>query len=265
MLLLMNAYPSYAQVRDRAYLWHQPMSSDSGELSIAEGWVSERWFLDEEGSKLLQFGVQTRRTEISETGIENDLWIIAPQINYLQTLNERYSLIVNIKAGLFSDLQRVTSEDFRPEGAVILDRYVSEMFTWGLGAGRVSNFGRVIFVPLLHIVWSISPKWMLDAVLPGKLDLLYLPNSKLETGLSFNIIGSRFSIESEVQRVDSIGVAQMNLGPVIRYQVLPSLYLSAEAGLAFARRLSLMDQNTEVATFTPHNEGYLRTGLQYRF
>jgi hypothetical protein len=159
----------------------------------------------------------------------------------------------------------ITSQDVRAEGAVVLDVFENESFTWGAGIGRVSNFGRVIYVPLFHIVWSISPKWMMDAMLPGRLDLLYLPSSKLETGLSFNILGSRYNIERKERRVDSIGVAQMNLGPMMRYQISPSLYLAVESGLAFARRVSLMDQNTEVREFNPNNEIFLRSGLQYRF
>jgi hypothetical protein len=255
-----------AQVRDRATVWHQGLSSDSGERNLSEAWVSERWLLDEDGTGLFQFGVQARRTELPQSDLlPDDVWMIVPQGNLLYSIDETYSLIANLRVGAFSDLQKMGRDDFRIEGAVVIDRFISDRLTVGGGLGRVSNFGRVIFVPLVHIVWSISERWLLDAMLPGRLDLMYLPTPKLEAGLSFNILGSRYAIESDERKIDSLGVAQMNLGPVVRYQIAPSVYLTAESGVAFARRLSLMDENTEIREFSPNNEIYLRTGLQYRF
>lgn len=266
-VLLFYSTSLYSQIRDRAAISYQGMSSNSGESGIAESWLSERWFLDEEGNSLLQFGLQARRTELAGFGpaIPNDVWLVVPQVNLLHSLNDRYSILANFRLGAFSDFKNFGSDDIRAEGAVVLDRVESDQFTWGLGLGRVSNFGRVIFVPLVHLIWTINEKWLLDAMLPGKLDLLYMPSSKWELGLSFNIIGSRYNIESDQRKIDGLGVGQMNLGPQMRYQLLPSLYLSAETGLGFARRLSLMDENTEITELEPNNEVYLRTGLQYRF
>jgi hypothetical protein len=265
--ILLFSLSVQAQIRDRASVTYQGMSSNSGESGIAESWISERWFLDEEGNSLLQVGLQTRRTELAGFGsaLPDDVWMVVPQANYLHSINEKYSILANLRAGAFSDFQRFGSDDLRVEGAIVLDRIQSDQFTWGLGLGRVSNFGRVIFVPLVHIIWTINEKWLFDAMLPGKFDLLYMPSSKWELGLSFNIIGSRYAIESDQRKIDGLGVGQMNLGPQARYQIAPSLYVTAESGLAFARRLSLMDGNTEITEIEPNNEAYLRCGLQYRF
>lgn len=264
--LVLVSFSLSAQVRDRATIWHQGLSSDSGERNLTEAWVSERWLLDEDGTGLFQFGVQARRTELPQSELlPDDVWMIVPQGNLLYAIDEKYSLIANLRVGVFSDMRDVDRDDFRVEGALVLDRYLSDRLTIGGGFGRVSNFGRVVHVPLLHIVWSISEKWLLDAMLPGRLDLMYLPSPKLEAGLSFNILGSRYSIDSDQRKIDSLGVAQMNLGPVVRYQIAPSVYLTGESGLAFARRVSLLDENTEITKFNPNNEVYFRTGLQYRF
>lgn len=254
-------------IRDQASVWTQKMSSDSGENTLIETWVSKRWLLDDEGSSLLQLGIQARNTNFASfsAGTIDDLWMVVPQANLLKSLNDQYSLIANLRFGAFSDFKQFGREDFRVEGAVILDRVESERFTWGLGVGRVSNFGRVIFVPLLHVLWTINERWLLDAFLPGKLELLYLPSSKLELGFSFNIVGSRYHIRSNTSGVDAVGAGQMNFGPIARVQLAPSLYLSGEAGMAFGRRLSLMDGNKEIVRFEPDSEIYARVGLQYRY
>jgi len=256
-----------AQIRERAAISYQGLSSDSGETGLAEGWLSERWFLDAEGNRLLQAGLQLRRTELPGElrGLPDDVWMIVPQANYLHTIDENYSLIANLRFGVFSDMERIGGRDLRAEGAVVVDRVIRDNLTLGLGVGRVSNFGRLMHIPLVHIIWSINEFWLLDAMLPGKLDLSYLASSTWEFALSFNITGARYSIESEERKIDGLGVGQMNLGPQVRYQVAPQVYVTAESGLAFARRLSLLDENTVIRKLEPNNEVYLRLGLQYRF
>ncbi len=191
--------------------------------------------------------------------------MLVPQVNLLHSLSDTYSVIFNFRYGAFGDLHTINGRTLRPEGAVIFDKYLNENLTLGLGLARGSNFGKIVNIPLVHVIWMINEKWMLDALLPSRLDLMYLPNSKTELGLGFNIVGSRYTIQSDERKIDSVGVGQMNLGPMYRYQIMPLTYLSLETGVAFGRRLSLMDENTEITEFNPENEMYLKSGIQYRF
>lgn len=266
IFFILSVKTGWSQIRDRASLNFQQMSSRSGEGNFADAWISERWALDSEGLTMLQAGVQARRTELPNGFIENqELWMVVPQLNLLHSLSDTYSLIANFRYGAFGDLEDINGRTLRAEGAVIIDKYLSDTLTFGLGIARGTNFGKIVNIPVVHIIWMMSDKWMLDALLPSRLDLVYLPNAKMEVGLAFNIVGSRYTIESEERKIDSLGVGQMNLGPFFRYQILPQTYLGIESGVAFGRRLSLMDENTEITEFNPENEAYLKTGIQYRF
>lgn len=266
VLLMLSINLAWSQIRDRASLSFQQMSSDSGERSLADAWISERWALDPDGLTMLQAGVQTRRTELPVGLSQNqELWMLVPQFNLLHSLSDSYSMIMNFRYGAFGDFEDINGRTLRAEGALIIDKYLSDTLTVGLGLARGSNFGKIVNIPVVHLIWMINEKWMLDALLPSRLDLMFLPNSKTELGLAFSIVGSRYTIKSEERKIDSIGVGQMNLGPFLRYQIFPQTYLGVESGIAFGRRLSLMDENTEITEFAPENEAYLKTGLQYRF
>ncbi len=266
VFITLSLNTAWSQIRDRASFNFQQMSSDSGERNLGEAWMSERWILDSEGLTMLQGGLQVRRTELPSGFIENEeLWMVVPQFNLLHSLSDNYSMILNFRYGAFGDLEDINGRTLRAEGAVIIDRYLSDSLTLGLGFARGTNFGKIVNIPVVHILWMISDKWMLDAILPSRLDLIYFPNSKAEVGLAFSIVGSRYTIESDERKIDSIGVGQMDLGPFFRYQILPQTYLSVESGVAFGRRLSLMDVNTEITEFSPENEAYFKTGIQYRF
>ncbi len=183
-----SSLQAHAQLRERFYLWGQKNFDQKGVEQQGELWASERILLDQDGANLLQLGVQVRATQIGENltsgGMSHNnlssLWAVVPQAYWLYSFNDEYSLIANLRVGSFSDQLRFALRDFRVEGAVIVDKVLKNGMTVGLGASRTTNLGRLLYLPLLHILYPINDKWLLDVILPGRGEIAYLPDNKTE-------------------------------------------------------------------------------------
>ncbi|MFN8791894.1 MAG: DUF6268 family outer membrane beta-barrel protein [Bdellovibrionales bacterium] len=267
--------PAQAQLRDRASVSYEvlPEKSDVS-AQQTEVNVSHRFMFDTEGEKLLTATLSYRETVFDFEGSDNPgfegsnrrVQMIVPQFTYLHILNEEYSLIVQARPGFFGDFQGGFGKSFRLEGSFLFSKPYSDRLTLGFGLANGSNFGRVLTVPIVQVLYFPTEKIMIDALLPVRADALYLFSKDFEAGASFNITGSNYRIEAN----DNLGAEQLEfanitLGGIARRQVLTNLYLSGELGTTVMRRFNFVDGPNEIDELEPDNTFYARVGLQYRF
>ncbi|MCS6989536.1 MAG: DUF6268 family outer membrane beta-barrel protein [Chloroherpetonaceae bacterium] len=186
----------------------------------------------------------------------------------LHSLSDAYTLVAAFRPGIFSDFKNVASEHFRIEGAVFIDRQMSESLTMGLGVARSSNFGRVLILPILHVLYFGGSTFMLDMLIPSRAELWFYPTKSLEAGVSLSLSGSQYAIgEKNPFSANQFGFANATISPILRYNLFAKLYLSAELGYAFVRRAELVNNRLEgdlrfVQRFNPANVWLMRFGLQ---
>jgi len=262
-----------AQLRDRASLSFESLPEASGlNTTQTEINVSHRIQLDPDGEKLLTISAQYRDTQFDYAGSPNTIPALAnqrvqlfvPQFTYLQVLNEEYSLVVQARPGYFAGTGVSMQDSYRFEGSFFFSKSYSDKLTLGYGIAKGSNFGRVLTVPILQVLYFYSEKIMIDALLPVRADAVYLFSKDLEAGASFNIIGSNYRLDPANHfGADTLQFANITLGGTVRYQTFTNLYLSAELGTTVMRRFNFMgNSNQEIS---PDNTLYARLGFQYRF
>ena len=189
----------------------------------------------------------------------------------LHSLSDAYTLVSTLRPGIFSDFKTITRDHFRLEGAVFVDRQMSETFTLGLGIARSSNFGRVLLLPILHILYFGGSTFMLDVLLPSRAELWFYPTKSLEAGVNLSLSGSQYAIgEANPLQANQFGFANATVSPIVRYNLFSKVYLSTELGYTFVRRVELVNNRLEgearfVQQFNPANIWFLRFGAQVMY
>ncbi len=189
----------------------------------------------------------------------------------LHSLSDTYTLVATLRPGVFSDFKNLTREHFRLEGAFFIDRQMSESLTLGLGIARSSNFGRVLLLPIVHVLYFGGSSYMLDVLLPSRAELWFYPTKSLEAGVNLSLSGSQYAIgEENPLSANQFGFANATVSPIVRYNLFSKLYLSTELGYTFVRRVELVNNRLKgearfVQQFNPNNTWFLRFGVQVMY
>jgi hypothetical protein len=189
----------------------------------------------------------------------------------LHSLSDAYTLVATLRPGIFSDMKNITREHFRLEGAFFVDKQMSDNFTVGLGIARSSNFGRVLLLPILHMLYFGGSSFMLDVLLPSRADLWFYPSKSLEAGVTVSLSGSQYAIgDANPFSANQFGFANATASPIVRYNLFSKLYLSAKLGYTFVRRVELVNNRLKgdarfVQQFNPNNIWFFRFGVQMMY
>ncbi|MCU0633692.1 MAG: DUF6268 family outer membrane beta-barrel protein [Gemmatimonadaceae bacterium] len=234
-----------------------------------------RNMLDADGNTVLTNGVFYRRSVLDARLLGRSIGTETLHALYydflaLRTLDDRHTLAVAVRPGLFGNLERDLGDQFRAEGAAFIDRVVSPRTTLGLGMSYTSNLGRVLPIPVLHIVHRRGRSMLIDGLLPSRLDVWWFPRKGLEVGLNAQLSGFQYHVADAPAPSPVPGtltfvaptrqLANAVVGPQVRWNATGKWYLSLDAGVTVLRRLSYED-GTENA-LTPRNTGLVRLGLQ---
>jgi hypothetical protein len=189
-----------------------------------------------------------------------DLWM-------LRTLNEKHTLVAVARPGVYGDLDAI-GDQWRLEGALFVDRIVSPRTTLGLGMSYASNFGRVLAVPVLHVVARPQRRVLIDALLPSRADLWWMPRKGLDLGVGASLTGAQYGLANAVtqpQNATALQLANATIGPQLRWSPRGKLQLTADAGTTVLRRLEYTRGSRTVADLTPGNVLFGRLGAQWLF
>jgi hypothetical protein len=240
--------------------------------------AAHRSILGTDGNTVLVNGVFYRRSDLGGELGDQTLHALYYDFLALRTLNDRHTLAVAVRPGLFGNLDEELGQQFRVEGAVFVDRIITPRTTIGLGASYTSNFGRVIPVPVLHIVHRRGRKVLIDGLLPSRLDIWYFPRKGVELGLNTQLSGFQYYVGAELRpqpavpppgaavsfRTPEIQLANATIGPQLRWNAFEKWYLSADAGATVLRRYTFGLGSREFA-LEPSNAWFARVGLQRMF
>jgi hypothetical protein len=270
MAALLFFLDAHGQVRERLMLTGQLNTPNGSLQQQLDAYLGERFLLDSDGNTLLSVGVQYRKSWVGSTsqGTPTQLQMVVPTLTTVHSLNERWTLVAQLRVGAFGDLKNFGIQDMRIEGALFFDRVYSDTLTIGYGAARSSNFGRVLYVPLLHVLKNFGDQFLLDALLPSRIDFWYFPSTDWEIGFNAAINGSRYRISESLTGIQSIGLAEVNFGPAVRHQFAPQMWLGLETGMGVARRFNLYtSSSTDDAAFelSPISSAYARLNYTWRF
>lgn len=236
-----------------------------------------------EGNTVLVNGIFYRRTDLRTPripGRDPTLHALYYDLLVLRTLDDKHTLAVAVRPGLFGNLDGELGRQFRVEGATFVDRIMTPRTTIGLGLSYTSNFGRVLPVPVLHVVHRRGRKVLIDGLLPSRLDVWYFPRKGIELGLNAQLSGFQYHFSENVTfplggdsgggasvvslQAPQIQLANATIGPQLRWNAAGKWYLSADAGATVVRRFTFGVGRGERAV-DPANAAFARVGVQRMF
>ncbi len=227
------------------------------------------------GNTMLLLGVQYRGARVrlptlptpgNEDGVV-DLAVAVADLGVFRTLNDRHTLIAVLRPGAYGTVKDVGQ--LRVEGAVFVDRIVSPRTTVGAGLSYASSFGRVLPIPVVHVVARPRRQLLVDALLPSRADLWWLPRKGLDLGLGAALTGAQYGLPDNLRVVDgadALWLANATIGPQLRWTPGGGkVQVTADAGATVLRRLIYARGGEEVADLAPGNVVFGRAGVQWLF
>jgi hypothetical protein len=186
------------------------------------------------------------------------------QLMLLHKWNEKWSLLVNIKPTLASDFeQKLSSDDFTFQGAVIATRRLNDKFKIGGGVANTMRFGTSKVLPVLKLHYK-NNKHQINALLPLNFKYSYalLPEEKLEVGLKYTLNGANFNIaDDNLPNVDKINYSRANIGMLANYHFTKIFRLEAYGGLSTNRKYNLVGTNDNVIDFDSKPAPFFNVGI----
>jgi len=187
--------------------------------------------------------------------------VVTADLIVLRTVGTKHTLVGVLRPGFYG-------ETFRVEGAAFVDRIVSARTTIGLGLSYASSFGKLLPIPVVHVVSRPSRRVLVDALLPARGDIWWMPRKGLDLGVNASLVGANYGLP-ESQRVaggDALWLANATVGPQARWAPTGGKWqLTADAGMTVLRRLEYARDGRSVADLAPGNVPFARLGAQRLF
>jgi hypothetical protein len=250
--------------------------------------ASFRNTLDKDGTTLLTTGFQYRYTDLkfSVNPMQRHTLAVFSPVNptlttihaltldmvLMRVLSEKWILFAAFRPGIFTSGE-VVDNSWRIEGGAFADYRFENGLSLGVGAARSSNFGRVLIVPVLHVLY-VGESFLVDVLLPQRAEFWYYPSQKIELGLNVALNGSQYALGNDVLRgafgTDQFGFANGTVSPIVRYAILDKTFLSAEVGYTFLRRAEFVNsafsgESRFVQQYNPANTWFFRAGVQLMY
>ncbi len=224
-------------------------------------------FVRQQGNTIAVFGGQWRvvnatlpRQSASQDNVTT-LHVAAADLMLLRTFGNRHTLVSVLRPGLYGDAVRV-------EGAAFVDRIVSPRTTVGVGLSYASSFGRLLPIPVVHVVSRPKRRLLVDALLPARGDLWWMPRKGLDVGLNASLVGAQYGLSAaqQVAGGTDLWLANATVGPQLRWAPRGGKWqLTGDAGMTVLRRLEYARDGRSVADLAPGNVPFLRVGANRLF
>jgi len=214
----------------------------------------------------VRLSLPTQSAMASEDGTV-DLVMATAELGLVRRLNQRHTLVSVLRPGAFGT--PADAGQLRVEGAVFVDRILSARTVVGAGMSYASNFGRVLPIPVLHLVTQPSATFRIDALLPSRADLWWLPRKGLDLGVGAALTGAQYGLADNLRVVpgaDALWLANATLGPQLRWTPGNGKWqFTADGGSTVLRRLRYARGGNELADLAPGNVWFGRAGVQWLF
>jgi len=174
-------------------------------------------------------------------GYGGNLHGITFQGAWIYKLSDRKSLTFFAQAGLFSDLQDISSKDFRyTAGLRYRVKHSEKLRTgWGLAYSR-QFFGNQI-IPFIDVDYKPNDKWSITGQFPIKPKVLYHFNDKWSAGIEVSADASSYRLSATESDNQFIQVNQWTGLAKLEYQFAKNWELNIGVGRNFRQSYKLYD------------------------
>jgi len=187
-----------------------------------------------------------------------------------KSFNENRYLAVRFRYGLNGNYSGFIKNDQRYAMYSLLGMYgikPSENFEWGIGVNFSKNFRRFIAIPLILINKNFNPKWGMELVLPGLVNLRCNVSDKDIILGGFEFSSNNFRLDVPDATLPDLDYAynQTHILGSVRYQrqLFPWVWTSVQVGYLFNFATEFESKNAQTTSFElePTDNMFFKIGI----
>jgi hypothetical protein len=181
----------------------------------------------------------------------------------LQTLTDRWTLVMVVTPGLASDFEgEISTDDFTFDGVIGAMRVFGDKknFTLGSGLAYTRDFGTPLPLPFIYIDWDITSKLNANGLLPQYLDVTYNLHPVIDIGVLASVNGNRYHGDPDKFTADNpqMKYSLGTIGPKAQIHIAKWVHLNVEGGYTLFRNFEFWDGPDKVSSFDMEQTYYLR-------
>ncbi len=171
-------------------------------------------------------------------------------------------VLADVTPGLFTDMDHVTSEDYRTHGYAMGMYEMWPAVHLALGAAYDREFGEDKLYPLAGVDWFVGPAWELRILFPEPA-VRYAPTDRWLLFSELRPAGGLWNIKGNESDSD-FKLEGYRLGLGAEYNVYKALWVRAAGGLAFGRKYEIRELGQTLLDSEADDTYYLQAALQVR-
>lgn len=227
-------------------------------------------FVFDRGYTVILTGIDYRQTRFSYSDWNFDLrpfrlervHALRYQLIVRQKLWERWGFILQASPGLFTDFDDVGVDHFRVEGGGAVSYQWGPSHLLAVGLLYLSNFGEPQIVPFVTYT-RLLEHWTIDLVLPSRVQVLWIPTPRFETGIAARLAGAQYRIGDPEAPIDELKFNTLTTSAVAQGRVVSDLWARFELGYTMLRRYEVFNRGQKAEVFEAERRPAFRIGLSY--
>jgi hypothetical protein len=191
-------------------------------------------------------------------------------VSAIHVLSRDNQISWSVGAGIAQDSDTLSSPKLRLSGRVVALHRSSQTLTLLYGGAYTFLLGKGRMLPIFGVLWRPNPGTTVHLLGPISGGIQHRLASRLIVGGQAGLRGNQYRIASTERFPSTSGdlllrVRELRVGGSVRALVGRALALSAEGGVAAARRLAVVDGTTEKYSSTVGAQPYATIGLRISF
>lgn len=133
-------------------------------------------------------------------------------LQHYRSLNKRWTMLVLLSAGIYTDMEKIDQNDLFVNGGVVFIRKHNAKLSYGIGAVLTNSFGTPMVLPAFLVQWKTGERFKIDVVFPEKVSVSTRLNKLSDLALAFRMQGAAYDVEKRTDGKRLMGYAEMKIG-----------------------------------------------------
>ena len=245
----------------------QPGATDaSAWMADVDAVISLPVYTNSQIAFLAGAGYRWTRFEFNKIqGVGNyDVYTIRIPFDLVYVGLKRWTFWANVTPGLFSDLDGITSDDYRTQVHGMAMFEAVQGVNLSVGASYDREFGEDRLYPLGGVVWTVTPEWQLRLILPEP-EVVYAPTKRLAFFAEARPAGGLWNIHDRSDDQDyDLSLKTWQVGGGMEIALTEHVWVHVAGGADVNREYEIQRDGKSLLESEADDAWFARAGLVLR-